>query len=215
MKKILLLCLVATAFMFSSCEQGGEKYTYALISTNLGDIKVKLYNHTPQHRDNFVKLANEGFYDGTLFHRVIPQFMVQGGDPDSKGAAAGARLGGGGPGYKVPQEIGSPHFRGALAAARDGNPEMASSGSQFYVVTGKAVTDGALNQIATRNNVTYSEAQRKLYKEIGGTPMLDGKYTVYGEVVEGIEVADKIADVARDSNNRPNEDVTMTVKIVK
>lgn len=214
MKKILFFCLVATAFMFSSCSQGGEKSTHVMVSTNLGDMKIKLYNSTPQHRDNFIKLANEGYYDGTLFHRVIPQFMVQGGDPDSKGAGAGARLGGGGPGYKVPQEIGSPHFRGALAAARDGNPEMASSGSQFYVVTGKAVTDAQLDQIEKRNNITYTEGQRKLYKEVGGTPMLDGKYTVYGEVVEGVEIADKIADAPRDSNNRPNEDVTMTVKVI-
>lgn len=214
MKKIFLFCLLATAFMFSSCEQG-EKYTYVMISTNMGDMKVKLYNHTPKHRDNFIKLANEGFYDGTLFHRVIPQFMIQGGDPDSKGAPSGKNLGGGGPGYRVDAEIGSPHFRGALAAARDGNPQMASSGSQFYVVTGKPTSDKELDQIARRNNITYSESQRKLYKEIGGTPMLDGKYTVYGEVVEGIEVADKIADVARNGANRPDEDVSMTVKIIK
>ena len=214
MKKILLLCLVASAFMFSSCDQGGEKYTYVMVSTNQGDMKIKLYNHTPKHRDNFIKLAKEGFYDGTLFHRVIPQFMIQGGDPDSKGAAAGKGLGSGGPGYRVDQEIGSPHFRGALAAARDGNPQKASSGSQFYIVTGKPITDAELDQIEKRKNFKYSESQRALYKEVGGTPMLDGEYTVYGEVVEGVEVAEKIADVARNGANRPNEDVAMTVKIV-
>ena len=213
MKKILLLCLVASAFMFSSCDQGNND-TYAIVSTNQGDMKIKLYNHTPKHRDNFIKLASEGYYDGTLFHRVIPGFMIQGGDPDSKGAPAGKGLGSGGPGYRVDQEIGSPHFRGALAAARDGNPQKASSGSQFYIVTGKSVTDAELDQIEKRKGFKYSDAQRDLYKEVGGTPMLDGEYTVYGEVVEGTEVAEKIAEVARNGANRPNEDVAMTVKIV-
>ncbi|MFT5910314.1 MAG: cyclophilin family peptidyl-prolyl cis-trans isomerase [Paraglaciecola sp.] len=213
MKKILLLCLVATAFMFASCDQG-EKYTHVMVSTNLGNMKIKLYNHTPKHRDNFIKLATEGFYDSTLFHRVIPQFMIQGGDPNSIGAAAGTNLGGGGPGYRVDQEIGSPHFSGALAAARDGNPQKASSGSQFYIVTGKPITDKELDQIEQRKGFKYSESQRALYKEVGGTPMLDGEYTVYGEVVEGVEVAEKIAEVARNGGNRPNEDVAMTVKIV-
>ena len=215
MKNLLILCLLATTFIFSACDKGGGEYTYVLISTNMGDMKVKLYNHTPKHRDNFIKLAKEGFYDGTLFHRVIPGFMIQGGDPNSKGAAPGVGLGSGGPGYRVDAEIGSPHFRGALAAARDGNPQKASSGSQFYIVTGKPVTPNELDQMEKSRNIKYSDAQRKLYQEVGGTPMLDGEYTVYGEVVEGIEVADKIANTPRNPGDRPDEDVAMTVKIIK
>ena len=215
MKNLLILCLLATTFIFSACDKGGGEYTYVLISTNMGDMKVKLYNHTPKHRDNFIKLAKEGFYDGTLFHRVIPGFMIQGGDPNSKGAAPGVGLGSGGPGYRVDAEIGSPHFRGALAAARHGNPQKASSGSQFYIVTGKPVTPNELDQMEKSRNIKYSDAQRKLYQEVGGTPMLDGEYTVYGEVVEGIEVADKIANTPRNPGDRPDEDVAMTVKIIK
>ena len=212
MKKILLLCIVATAFMFSSCDKGDQS-TQVLISTNMGDIKLKLYNHTPKHRDNFIKLAKEGYYDGTLFHRVIPNFMIQGGDPNSIGAAPGVPLGGGGPGYRIDAEIGSPHFRGALAAARDGNPEKASSGSQFYIVTGKDVNDGTLDMQEKKHGFKYSEAQRTLYKEIGGTPFLDGDYTVYGEVLDGMDIVQKIGEVAS-QGNRPNEDVKMTVKIL-
>jgi len=213
MKKIFFFFLLAAAFSFSSCDQS-EKFTEVLISTNMGDMKVKLYNHTPKHRDNFIKLAKDGYYDGTLFHRVIPQFMIQGGDPDSKGAAAGKQLGGGGPGYRVDAEIGSPHFRGALAAARDGNPQKASSGSQFYIVTGRTVNDAMLDGQERKHGFKYSQAQRDLYKNIGGYPPLDGDYTVYGEVLEGIEVAEKIAAAAKNAGNRPNEDIAMTVKIL-
>ena len=212
MKKLFLLCCIATACLFSSC--GGEKYTYALISTSMGDIKVKLYNNTPKHRDNFIKLAKEGYYDGTLFHRVIPNFMIQGGDPDSKGAAPGARLGAGGPGYRVDAEIKNYHYRGALAGARDQNPQKASSGSQFYIVTGKQVTAPELDGLQQRKGIVYSQGQRDLYTEIGGSPFLDGDYTVYGEVVEGIEVADAIANAARGQADRPNQDISMTVKIL-
>ncbi|MGH1434037.1 MAG: peptidylprolyl isomerase [Lewinella sp.] len=205
------LLILAT---LSGCNNDGN--TYALISTNMGDMKVKLYNSTPQHRDNFIKLAEEGFYDGTLFHRIIAGFMIQGGDPDSKDAPAGQSLGMGGPGYTIPAEIGALHLTGALAAARTSNPAKASSGSQFYIVHGKPVTDMELDQIGQRAGRPYSDIQRELYKELGGTPQLDFEYTVFGEVVEGFEVIDAIAKVSTNpsAGNRPLEDVKMTVKIL-
>ena len=145
--------------LFFSCDT--DSATYVEMETDYGDMKIKLYDSTPQHRDNFIKLASEGYYDGTLFHRVIPQFMIQGGDPDSKGAPAGTNLGAGGPGYRVDAEIGSPHFKGALAAARDGNPQKASSGSQFYVVTGRPVNDAMLDGQERKHNFKYSPEQRE------------------------------------------------------
>jgi len=203
------------AFMLLMLFSCGEKRTKALISTNLGDITIELYDETPQHRDNFVKLANDGFYNETLFHRVIKEFMIQGGDPDSKGAAPGVRLGSGGPGYTVPAEI-LPQFfhkKGAVAAARLGdgaNPEKNSSGCQFYIVHGKAFSDSELDRMKNLN-----EERTKTYKEIGGTPFLDDNYTVFGEVVSGMDVLDKIAAVQTQPGDRPVEDVKMTVSIVK
>ncbi len=209
----LLFALLILATL-SGCNN--DSSTYALISTEFGDVKVKLYNSTPQHRDNFIKLAEEGFYDGTLFHRVIAGFMIQGGDPDSKTAPAGQSLGMGGPGYTVPAEIGALHLKGALAAARTSNPEKASSGSQFYIVHGKPVTDAELDNIGQRAGRPYSDVQRQLYKELGGTPQLDFEYTVFGEVVEGFDVIDAIATVNTNpqAGNRPLADVKMTVKIL-
>lgn len=194
----------------------GEKNTYALISTDYGDIKVKLYNSKPLHRDNFIKLANEGYYDGTLFHRIIPGFMIQGGDPRSKTEPAGKQLGFGGPNYRIPAEFGALHYRGALAAARTNNPDKESSGSQFYIVHGSPVTDFDLDRVEQRTRIPYSDVQRDLYKEIGGTPKLDHDYSVFGEVVEGYEVIDAIAVLPQDPDigNRPFQDVKMTVKIL-
>lgn len=191
-----------------------DGYTYALISTDFGDMKVKLYNSTPQHRDNFIKLANEDYYDGTLFHRVMANFMIQGGDPDSRGAAPGVQLGMGGPGYTIPAEIGALHMKGALAAARTNNPQKASSGSQFYIVHGNPVTAAQLDASAQRKGRAYTDLQKQLYEELGGRPDLDFEYTVFGEVVEGMEVIDAIAAVATNTGNRPLEDVSMTVKIL-
>lgn len=191
-----------------------DGYTYALISTEFGDMKVKLYNSTPQHRDNFIKLANEGYYDGTLFHRVMANFMIQGGDPDSRGAAPGVQLGMGGPGYTIPAEIGALHMKGALAAARTQNPQKASSGSQFYIVQGNPVTGEQLDMMAQRKGRSYTDLQKQLYQELGGRPDLDFEYTVFGEVVEGMEVIDAIAAVATAPDNRPLEDVSMTVKVL-
>lgn len=190
-----------------------------VIETNKGSIKIEVFNDVPQHAANFLKLAKEGFYDSLLFHRVIPSFMIQGGDPDSKRAVSKQMLGNGDLGYKVPAEFKLPtyyHKKGALAAARDNNPEKASSGCQFYIVVGKIFTDADLNNIEQRGHFKYSEQARTDYKTIGGTPHLDGDYTVYGQVVTGQEIVDAISLVPRDTNNRPNEDVRiMNIKIKK
>jgi peptidyl-prolyl cis-trans isomerase B (cyclophilin B) len=180
--------------------------------TNMGTMKIKLYDNTPQHRDNFIKLVEQGFYDSVLFHRIIPSFMIQGGDPDSKGAPAGKMLGMGGPGYTVPAEFvdNNIHVKVALASSRMGdqmNPTKSSSGSQFYIVQGQSLVDSQLDQIEQMKKIKYTEEQRKAYKEKGGTPFLDRDYTVFGELVEGFDVLDKIAVVARDRGDRPTQDV--------
>ncbi|MEM9990878.1 MAG: peptidylprolyl isomerase, partial [Bacteroidota bacterium] len=211
-----ILFFLAVVCCLVACQKS-ETFTYAQVETKFGTMKLKLYNSTPKHRDNFIQLAKEGFYDGLLFHRVIDGFMAQGGDPDSKGAPPGMALGSGGPGYLVDAEIARPHIKGALAAARTGgpsNPEKKSSGSQFYIVDGKPQTDAELDQIERQKGIQYNEEQRRLYKEIGGAPFLDMDYTVYGEVVEGLEVIDKICSVSTDRGNRPVEDVTMKVTII-
>ncbi len=191
--------------------------TYVLISTEYGDIKIRLYNETPLHKANFIKLAKEGFFDSTLFHRVIPTFMIQGGDPNSKTAAAGQPLGMGNVGYRVPAEFNASliHKRGVLAAARDNNPEKASSGCQFYITQGKKYSDFELDQISQSRGTKFTDEQRTIYKEIGGTPFLDMQYTVFGEVVSGIEVVDKIATEPRDGNDRPTKDIRMKIKVVE
>lgn len=198
---------------------------FIVVSTSLGDMEIKVYGETPEHNKNIVKLAKEGFYDGLLFHRVIKGFMIQGGDPKSKNAKAGARLGSGGPGYTIPAEFNPKfiHKKGALSAARTGgpgNPEKRSSGSQFYIVQGKPVPLAQLKQIeASINkknpglNFAYTPEQIEIYTTIGGTPFLDMDYTVYGEVVKGIEVIDKIANVKTAPGDRPVEDVKMNIKV--
>ena len=231
------------------------------IVTSAGNIMVRLFDDTPIHRDNFLKHVREGYYDGVLFHRVIKDFMVQAGDPESKNAEAGARLGAGDPGYTLEAEIDYPrhyHKRGALAAARTGdqvNPERRSSGSQFYIVTGRQVSAQQLEVMAQRQTndlmqkyfqdlcrkhwteieelqkagdkekleelrqqliaeteanvkpVTISEEMKADYLAGGGAPSLDGQYTVFGEVLEGMDVVEKIEGVATDSFDRPQEDV--------
>ena len=241
------------------------------ISTSLGDIVVRLYDETPLHRDNFIKLAKEGFLNGTLFHRVIKDFMIQGGDPDSKTAKKGQALGSGDAGYTLPAEI-TPalfHKRGALSAARLGdnvNPERRSSGCQFYIVWGKTYSQGEMGQLAkqmmmqaqqqvfqdlvmkhraeimemrrNRDNAglsamqdqlsaetmaivseqglgKMSDEQKNIYTTVGGTPFLDGQYTVFGEVESGLELVGKIQEVSTDSNDRPLEDIAMTVTLVE
>ena len=188
------------------------------ISTDSGIIIVRLSDSTPLHRDNFAKLVKEGFYDSLLFHRVIPQFMIQGGDPTSKYAQPGMMLGNGGDNLsRIPAEFKPSlyHKKGVLAAARDGNPEKASSACQFYLVEGKLWTDEQLNMLEQQKGVKYTPEQRINYKTIGGTPHLDGAYTVFGEVETGIEVIGKIANVSRDANNRPLGDLRMKMEILQ
>lgn len=253
-----------------------EKNQLVLIETIYGDMKVKLYNETPLHRDNFLKLVNEGFYDSLLFHRVIKEFMIQGGDPESKNAPTKKSLGSGGPGYKINAEIvpGLYHKKGALAAAREGdqvNPEKKSSGSQFYIVQGKPFTAAELAQLEEKINFPkkrdlvfacinkpenaalkqkidslqkrragnelnqeyekvaaivndeylasdlfkYNEEQIEVLTTIGGTPHLDQNYTVFGEIIEGLNVIDSIAQVKTASGDRPIEDIIMKIKVVK
>ncbi len=195
--------------------QQNTKNTMILLETTKGNIKIELYNDTPVHSNNFVKLTKEGYYDGMLFHRVIEGFMIQGGDPDSKTAAPGERLGSGGPGYTLPAEIIPNHFhkRGAIAAARtgdQGNPMRRSSGSQFYIVHGQKTPASQLKAYS-RYGFEFSDEQLKTYEEIGGAPTLDAQYTVFGEVVDGMEVVDMIASAQKDGADRPKEDI----KIIK
>ncbi|MBX7050014.1 MAG: peptidylprolyl isomerase [Chitinophagales bacterium] len=197
-----------------------NKVYYVNISTTYGDMLVKLYNETPAHRDNFIKLVKEGYYNDLLFHRVIKDFMIQGGDPDSRNAGPNVQLGAGGPNYKIPAEIkpGLYHKKGALAAARQAdqvNPSRSSSGSQFYIVQGKRSTEAELNNITRGYGVNFSPEQKKVYETIGGTPFLDGSYTVFGEVVKGLEVIDKIAAVKTMYGDRPAEDVKMKITIAE
>lgn len=183
-----------------------QKYR-AIITTDSGTIQLSLYDKTPQHRDNFVKLAKKHFYDGTLFHRVIPGFMIQGGDPNSKTAEASKMLGDGDVGYRIPAEIVDEYYhkQGALAAARDNNPDKSSSGCQFYIVTGKTFTDAELDAGEKRAGRKFTEEQRNTYKTVGGAPHLDGNYTVFGEVTKGMDVALKIQHAKRNRADRPDE----------
>lgn len=211
------------------------------ISTSFGDITVRLYDETPLHRDNFLKLAKEGFYDGTLFHRVIKDFMIQGGDPDSRKASKGQRLGSGDTGYTIPAEIDPAlfHKRGALSAARLGdnvNPERRSSGCQFYIVWGKTYGAGQIAQlekqlfmqaqetefiaeseaaVRAKGLGKMSEEAKTLYTTIGGTPFLDGQYTVFGEVESGLEIVGRIQECSTNSDDRPLEDIRMTVSVIE
>lgn len=244
--------------------------TKVRIKTTEGDIVIRLYDETPKHRDNFLKLVKEGFFDGTLFHRVIKDFMIQGGDPDSKSAKPGQMLGEGGPGYDIDAEIVYPqhfHKRGALSAARLGdnvNPERKSSGSQFYIVWGRTFNDGELKQMERQMVMMHEQAifdslsmqhraeimqlrrnrdqaglqalqeqlvnqtkelsktspapaftaeQREVYTTVGGTPHLDNQYTVFGEVVEGLDVVERIQNTATDRSDRPTTDVSMTMSV--
>ena len=259
---ITKICLLVSTLLFSNCSANGP--AKIIIFTDYGEIELQLYEKTPQHRDNFIKLVKDGFYDGTLFHRVIKEFMIQGGDPNSRNVTPGTRLGTGDPGYTIPAEIVSEyiHKRGALAAARTNNPTKASSGSQFYIVQGKVSTDEELDQVDVRigtqnayqmlaqyikeeeeamqkagqrvdpdsaqmrasrrasawlreNPYRMTEEVRYVYKTIGGTPHLDGEYTVFGEVIRGMEVIDKIAELETDDFDRPKVDVKIKRMRVK
>ena len=277
--KRYLFILLIILFLSMSCESKKATSKEANdnvcvdIETTMGHIKVKLYNETPAHRDNFIKLVKEGYYNGTLFHRVINKFMIQGGDGDSRNAKPGQRLGMGDPGYTIPAEFVYPryfHKKGALAAARQGdnvNPKKASSGSQFYIVTGDVIPAGQIGQverqlqmqqeqaifnqlveahrdeilamrrardtqglqalqdqliaemherIAREGIAKLSEEQKQAYTTVGGAPHLDGAYTVFGEVIEGRDVVEKIEKVATDSADRPKEDIKIiSMKIMQ
>lgn len=187
------------------------------IQTDFGNMLVELYNSTPKHRDNFLKLAEEGYYNDLLFHRVISGFMIQGGDPQSRNAPAGQSLGAGGPSYQIPAEFvdSLAHVKGALAAARTNNPEKKSSGSQFYIVQGGPVTEATLDQIESMKRFHYTPEQRKAYLANGGTPHLDRDYTVFGHVIEGLDVIDKIAATPTGPQDRPKQDVKMKIIVIK
>lgn len=216
MKKLIALLLIVNVVFITNVfsqekEETEEKQIKILISTDYGDMTAVLYNETPQHRDNFVKLINEGWYEGSPFHRVMQNFMIQGGQN------ADGRLD---PGYTIPAEFvpGKYHKKGALAAARQPdhvNPEKASSGSQFYFVQGQVLTDENIDMYANRLGIEIGEQQREAYKTIGGAPHLDGSYTVFGEVIDGMDVIDKIAAVKTEEGNKPVEDITMSIKIIE
>jgi len=192
-----------------------------LMETNYGNMTIRLYDETPKHRDNFIKLAETGFYDDILFHRVIDGFMIQGGDPESKNASSNQRLGSGGPGYTLPAEFNAEyvHVRGALAAARQGdavNPQKRSSGSQFYIVDGRKVNEDVIKNNEIKKGIDYTEKDEKKYMEEGGTPFLDMEYTVFGIVEKGLDVIDKIASVRTGAADRPKEDVKiLKVRVIK
>ena len=225
MKKLLFVTLAVVLSLTANAKK--EKRTTVELLTSKGKITIELYNETPLHRDNFIKLINGKFYDNLLFHRVIADFMIQGGDPDSKEAPQGKALGEGGPGYTVPAEIRFPvlfHKRGALAAAREGditNPDRNSSGSQFYIVWGKTFTKEEINNITdaiekhSNGSITITENIKKNYKRYGGTPHLDGPYTVFGKVIKGIETVNAIQQVDTDSNDRPLEDIRILSATIK
>lgn len=267
-KNTLLILLVIA---LSACNRPTN---FVKVETNYGDIIIELYDETPQHRDNFQKLVKEGFYDDLLFHRVIEEFMIQGGDPESKNAEQNARLGGGGPGYKIPAELDASdrcyHKKGALSAAREGdrsNPDKLSSGSQFYIVVGRPYSTSELSSMEKkkamqarqtyfnmmsidyqdtifalsqsgdieavkaiqnkmlaeadqkieeeRNKYYMTDEQKETYSTDGGTPHLDGSYTVFGQVLEGIEVVEKISMAKTNGQDRPLKDIAMKMKFVK
>lgn len=216
MKKILT---IFTLLLINQALTAQSKKDYLVtITTPWGEMHAILHDQTPQHKANFLKLVDDKFYDGLLFHRIINLFMIQGGDPESRTAKQGIMLGNGENGYKVPAEI-TPelfHKKGALAAARDNNPTKASSGCQFYVVHGQVWNDMMLQQQMARSpKRVFTDAQKQVYKTIGGTPHLDGNYTVFGQVVDNLWVIDSVATQKRDGNNRPLKDIPMKITCKK
>lgn len=216
MRKILLIALLLP---FSLYAQNRKKKDYLVtVQTSYGPMRLVLYDQTPKHKENFITLVNRRFYDSLLFHRIIQAFMVQGGDPNSRKAKPGESLGNGDIGYTVPAEI-TPdlfHKKGALAAARDNNPAKASSGCQFYIVQGRVWSDEELRKQIERGRSrapdrVITDVQKQTYKTLGGTPHLDGNYTVFGEVIDGLAVVDSIAKQPRDPQDRPLNDVRMTM----
>jgi len=231
--RTLFVCLTALLCNFSASSQNKninnnkktmkpesvakDAATKVRIKTDMGEITIKLYDETPLHRDNFIALVKKGFYDSLLFHRVISNFMIQGGDPLSKNAEAGAMLGmGGGDLERIPAEFRPNlfHKKGALAAARDNNPQKASSACQFYIVQGKKYSADELNMMENQMGSKFSADARNAYSTVGGTPFLDQNYTVFGEVVAGLEVIDKIAACSKNAQDRPLSDIRMNMEII-
>jgi peptidyl-prolyl cis-trans isomerase B (cyclophilin B) len=220
MKKITILFTFGLFLSVTLFAQKGKTPPdpMVLIKTSMGDMKVRLYNVTPLHRDNFLKLAESNFYDSLLFHRVIRNFMIQGGDPLSKNAAQGVPLGSGDNGYTIPAEFVDTlfHKKGALAAARTENPTKASSGCQFYIVQGQVLSNEQIVMMEKQRGMQFTDAQKRLYTTQGGSPWLDKNYTVFGEVVEGLDIIDKIAAVQTAPGDRPVENVyILKVSVVK
>lgn len=210
---------VATVKQYSRQFSKSDGLYHVLIMTDAGNLVVKLYNETPLHRDNFIDKVRAGFYDSLMFHRVINNFMIQGGDPNSKKAEPGESLGNGSaPGDRIAAEFrteqGIYHKRGALAAARDSNPEKASSNCQFYIVQRKPWRPTQLDSTIVQRKLTLNEEQKKIYTTVGGTPHLDGGYTVYGELEEGFDVLDKIAATKTNKSDRPEQDIRMRMFVI-
>lgn len=227
MRRFWILFFLLCGIPFLSFSGAKEKRSVVRLETTMGVIRIALNDDTPVHRDNFLKLVSEGFYDGLLFHRVVRDYIIQAGDPESRNAPREKKLGAGGPGYTLPAEIDWPytyHVRGAVAMARDPdevNPERRSNGSQFYIVWGKFYTPSALQKVQpyvweqTGGNVKFNYEHASKYEQYGGTPNLDGQYTVFGEVIDGLSVVKKIQKCATDSLERPLEDIEIIRAVVE
>jgi peptidyl-prolyl cis-trans isomerase B (cyclophilin B) len=223
MQKLFYLSLIIFLVSCSATKNTNKdvpKNNFVKIETDSGTMIAHLSNKTPLTTRNFIKLVKQHFYDGLLFHRVIKGFMIQGGDPDSKKAKAGQVLGEGGLKYTVPAEFDTSlfHQKGALAMAResdDVNPKKASSSTQFYIVAGRTFTDKEMDKIEEKFKIKIPESHRIIYRTMGGAPFLDMNYTIFGQIVDGLDVIDKIADAARDENNRPLTDIGMKITLLK
>ena len=224
MVKRIMLVALSLLLVLTTEARRKERRSVVRLETSMGVIRVALYDETPCHRDNFLKLVGEGFYNGTLFHRVIKDFMIQGGDPDSRTAEAGQHLGEGDVGYTLPAEFQLPyyyHLRGALGAAREGddvNPERRSSGSQFYIIWGKSWGPSSIKDVRRRladEDIELTSEMASAYEQYGGSPHLDGQYTVFGEVIEGLGIVREIQKVSTDSNDRPLEDVVIKCAVIE
>jgi cyclophilin family peptidyl-prolyl cis-trans isomerase len=217
MKKILILVFILVFVQLSFAQKKSKKDYLVTLSTEYGTMYLVLFDETPKHKANFIKLAEDGFYNGTLFHRIIDGFMIQGGDPNSKTAKPDDPLGNGDVGYTIPAEFNEKlfHKKGVIAAARDNNPQKASSGCQFYIAQGKVYKEEDFEAVERRIGRVVPENYKQVYKTIGGIPHLDQNYTVYGQVIKGLEVIDTIAKQARDERDRPNKDIPMQVGVKK
>jgi len=215
--KFALLAISCLFSIHAFAQKPSKKDDLITIKTDQGTMHIVLFDETPKHKANFIKLAKDKFYDDLLFHRVIEGFMLQGGDPESRNAKPDMMLGKGENGYKIPAEFNPKFFhqKGALAAARDNNPAKESSGCQFYIVQGKKWSKADLAKQATRAARKITDEQKVVYETIGGTPHLDGAYTVFGQVVDGIDVIDKITSYPRDERDRPEKNIYMKVSVKK